>query len=226
MVKSGKVRASGETAASEEAKAELEVMDDPVEIELPDERERTFRTPGFSRMRTEWSPEDAGVLARAKAVVDGMIYKNFMDAYEIMFQIYDLVRTPVVDDNGEIQTDQWGFTLWKQNASGSFEEDWSRLTHHEKEKYLFTITTRLFDLQQRAGDVWREAMFAKAKFEERFSVAFDAPMRGTVDDRKAKGNIDARDERYFAILWTSYSRQVDSLIRSLDLLGQRIRDTL
>ena len=69
-------------------------------------------------------------------------------------------------------------------------------------------------------------MFAKAQWEERFSIAFDAPMSGTVDDRRAAGNIDAREERYFAIFLSLYSRKADSIVRSMELLSQRLRDSM
>lgn len=226
-IESGRVRASGELAASEEAIAEVEKMDDLTELDLPEEREKTFRTPGFARMRLDWSSDDAAIIAQAKSAVEGMIVRNFIDAYELMSQVYDVVRTPEVDpETGEVKTDQFGFRIWRQTPGGSYEEDWTRLTLRQKEHFLFTITTRLFDMEQRASDIWLEAMFAKAKFEERFAIAFDAPMRGTVDDRRAKGNIDAREERYFAILMSHYSRKADGIVRNLALLAQRLKDTM
>lgn len=227
-IKSGQTRASGERASEEEAKEQSEAMTEPIESEvLPEERERSFRTPGFARMRTDWRSDDRPVIEHARAVVDGRILANFQDAYQVMYQVYDLVRTPEVDEEtGEVVTDQWGFPKWKTTVSGSYEEDWTRLTLKEKENLLFTITTRLFDWEQRAADAWGEAMFAKAQFEERFALAFDAPMSGTVDDRKAAGNIDAREERYFAIFLTLYSRKADSVVRTLALLGQRLKDSM
>ena len=226
-IESGKVRAGGETAASEEAKEEVEKLSEPMEQELPEEKDKKWRTPGFARMRMDWRSDDAPIISQAKSAVDGRIVANFSDAYQVMFEVYDLVRTPLVDEEtGEIKTDQYDFTLWKQTPSGNYEEDWSKLTLREKEKFLFTITTRMVDWEQRSADVWMEAMFAKAQFEERFSIAFDAPMSGTVDDRKAAGNLDAREERYFAIFLTAYSRKVEALVRTLGLLAQRIKDSM
>lgn len=226
-IKSGTVRASGESAAVEESKEEVEKLPEPIEVELPEEREKTFRTPGFARMRLDWSSDDRKVIQHAQGVVEGRIIANFIDAYQVMHEIYDLVRTPEVDpETGEIKTDQWGFRVWKRTESGSYEEDWSKLTLREKERFLFTITTRLFDWEQRAADAWGEAMFAKAQFEERFAIAFDAPMHGTVDDRRAKGNIDAREERYFAIFLTLYSKKSEAVVRTVALIAQRIKDSM
>lgn len=214
-------------AAAEEAKAEVEEMDQPPETEvLPEERARSFRTPGFSRMRTDWRSEDKPIIQRAMAAVDGRILANFEDVYQVMYEIYDLVRTPLTDEHGVIQTDQWGFTVWRKSASGSYEEDWSRLTLKEKERLLFTITTRIFEWSQRAAEAWGEAMFAKSQFEERYAVTFDEPMSGTVDDRRAYANSHAADERYFAIFASYYSRRADALVRSMEMLGQRIKDSM
>ena len=52
-------RASGKTPAQESAQKQSEeaekLVDDAV---LPEEREKKFRTPGFSRMRTKWNDDD------------------------------------------------------------------------------------------------------------------------------------------------------------------------
>src|SRR5690606_17125557 len=122
--------------------------------------------------------------------------------------------------------DKFGFTIWHKTPSGSYEEDWSRLTRKEKENLLFTITTRLFDWQQRAADAWGESMFAKAVWEERFARDFNAAMTGTVEDRRAHGNREAADEKYFAIFVTLYSRKADAIVRTMELLAQRIKDSL
>lgn len=227
-IKSGEMRASGQTAANEEAKAEVESLTEPPETEvLPEERGRSFRTPGFSRMRTDWNRDDRMVIRRAQESVEGRILANFEDAYQVMYEVYDLVRTPQVnEETGEILKDKWGFTLWKKNVSGSYEEDWTRLTNKERTNLLFTLTTRLFEWEQRAADAWGEAMFAKAQFEERFAIGFDEPMAGTVDDRRAHANIEAREERYFAIFLTLYSRKADALVRTMGLLGQRLKDSM
>lgn len=225
-VRQGQTRAHGESTAEEVTKEEADKLEEPVQPELPEERAKVFRTPGFSRMRTTWSSEDWHVVARAQQAVEGRIIHNFADAFEVMNTVYDLVRTAETDENGEVVRDRFGFTVWKRTPSGSYDEDFTRLTGKQKEDLLFRITTRLFDWEQRAADAWGEAMFAKAQWEERFAIAFDAPMTGTVDDRKAAGNIDAREERYFAIFMSLYSRKAEAIVRSLSLLGQRIKDSM
>ena len=102
-------------------------------------------------------------------------------------------------------------------------EDFSKLRQPQKEHFMFSLTTRLFLWQQQAADVWAEAMFAKAQWEERFSIGYDAGRGGTIEGRTAKGRIDAREERYFAVLMSVHSRKADALVRSLELLTQRLK---
>jgi hypothetical protein len=227
-VKQGQKRNSGQPVASEIAKEEADKVDQPVEQAiLPDERETKFRTPGFSRMRIEWSSDDRPVIDRAQQMADGVILRAFEDAYEVMYQVYNLVREPDVDTKtGEIKVDKFGMTVWKRTPSGGFDEDFTRLGRRQKEDLLFKITTRLFDWEQRAANIWMDSMVAKAQWEERFSIGFDAPMAGTVDDRRAAGNLDARDERYFAIFQTALSRKADAIVRSMTLLAQRLKDSM
>jgi len=213
----------GEVAAREFAQESDATLDESI---LPEERKRTFRTPGFSRMTLEWSSHDREIIRAAKDAVDGHIIREFQDAYEIMYRIYDLVRTPEVTADGEIVKDRFGYTMWRKSPTGEYQEDWSRLTFREKEDLLFRITTRMMDWEQRSANLWGEAMMAKARWEERYAIAFDAPIAGTVDDRRSKGNMNSTDERYFAIYTTWLSRRSESLVRSMSLLGQRLKDSL
>ncbi len=70
-------------------------------------------------------------------------------------------------------------------------------------------------------------MFAKAQWEERFSIGFDTATRGTTDaHRTANAKIESREERYYAVMLASYSRKADALCKSLELLAQRLKDSL
>jgi hypothetical protein len=213
----------GEVEARELSKDADALVDGSV---LPEERKRTFRTPGFSRMTLEWSSHDREVIRAAKDAVDGHIIREFQDAYEIMYRIYDLVRTPEVTADGEIVKDRFGYTVWKRSPTGEYLEDWSRLMSREKEDLLFRITTRMMDWEQRSANLWGEAMMAKARWEERYAITFDAPIAGTVDDRRSKGNMNSADERYFAIYTTWLSRRAEALVKAMNLLGQRLKDSL
>lgn len=212
-----------ELAAEAVANEESRAIEQPIDV--PDER--PMRTPGFSRMRLDWKSEDRPVIQRAKSAVEGKILLEFSDAYEIMNEIYEAVRMPDVNEaTGEIQRNQHGFIIWKKLPSGRYDEDFNRLSRTHREHLMFLITGRIFDWEQRAADIKMEAMLAKGQYEERFAIGFDAPATGTVDDRRAAGNLDARDERYFAILATALSHRADAVVRAMTELERRLRDSL
>lgn len=196
--------------------------------EVDPERTMETKTPGFSRMRVDWNPHDAPIIASLRDIADGIIIKQFADAYEIMESVYDLARESEVDEEtGEIKVDKFGYKVWKRKPTGSFEEDFTRLTEAEILDLLFRITTRLFDWKQRAADLWGDAMFAKALWEEAMAIGFDAPQgRHTVDDRTQKGRLYSREERYFAIFQSLVSRRADAVVDSMELLNLRLSQRL
>jgi len=222
MVQRLKTRASGALGSIVEAKVEVENMDEDIDIKV--DVEKNERTPKFSRMRLDWDSRDRSVISSTRSVVDRRMASEFSDAFLLMAEIYDIIREPVIGDDGLPVRDASGFVVWAQNESGGFVEDFSRLTHHQRRHYIGIITTRLFGWEQSCADLWAESMFAKAQFEERFAIAFDEPMSGTVDDRRAAGNRDAAEERYYAIMLTHLSRRADALVRSMDRLSQRLKD--
>lgn len=203
-------------------------LDTTAEVDLHEDRERNLRTPGFSRMRTEWSGPDAQTVAFVTGTVNNRIMQNFSSAYAIMNELFEIVREPQYDEMGTILKDIYGFTIWQQNGSGAYIEDYSRLSHIDRENLLFQITTNVFAWEQAAANAWGEAMFAKAQFEERFATVFStAPgTRPTEADRTQYARSEAREERYFAIFQSLYSRRADAVVRTMVLLGQRLRDRL
>jgi hypothetical protein len=228
---SGRVRASGKTAAEEEAKRISEESDDDVTAAIEEESTEKplaqWRTPGFARMRIDWRGDDVAVIHKVQHDVDARVAALFVDAYQVLSDIYDIVREPEVGPDGVIRRDPiTGFIIWKRTESGAYIEDWNQLTKVEAKDFMFRITTRQFDWRQRATNAWGEAMMAKAQWEERFAIAFDAPMRDTVQGREAKGRIDAADERYFAIFVTLFSKKCDAIVESMDKLAARMETFL
>ena len=229
------VRASGRTQAEEVLREESAAVEQEVAIDdalphLPEEARPNFRTPGFSRMRTDWNGPEGEVVRRVLSTIDERVQHEFLDAYEIMNDLYETVRTPVLDNNGAPVLDQWGFKVWQRRPNGTWDEDWSRLGRAQKENALFEITTRLFSWEQRAAERWTEAMLAKGSWEEGFSIDYRAPQernnRPTIEDRTAAAKEGSSDERYFAIFAAAYSRRADAIVRTMNLLGQRLKDSL
>lgn len=225
----GKNRVSGKSAASEEAEKNAEDLTAPVEEgQLPEEREEWFRAPGFQRMRTALEGEDASQMRRIQGLIDRQVQDTFPEAYAIMSDLYDIVREPAVDPaSGEVLKDGYGFTVWARHpVTGAYLEDWTLLTSRQKEDFLFRIVTSLFEWEQRAGTLWTSAMFAKAMFTERFAIEYDAPIQGTIEDRNARGNVEAAEDRYFALMTAAVSRRADAVIRTMTTLQLRLRDVM
>ena len=225
-------RASGASQVEEVTKAESDKNDEAEaageEVAGATESPRSkFRAVGFSRMKLDWEGEDRQAMSRASRAVDDRIQQNFRDAFKLMHDLFMVVREPVVNpDTGEMVKDHYGWPEWKRTVSGDFVEDWTNLSRKERENFIFTITTRIFAWEQARADAWGEAMFAKAAWEERFAAAYTSPRTGTIDDRTNAARSSSIDERYFGIFMTLYSRKADAIVSTMQLLGQRLKDTL
>lgn len=202
--------------------------DGPMTVDIdPDRSRETVRT-GFSRMRTEWRPGDSAEVMGVVQQAQGVIRRAFPDAYLIMNELWGIVREPVIDTTtGEIITDVFGWPQWKKNPSGAYVEDYTRLTNREKDDYLLRISTMLLEWEQQASARWLEAMLAKARWEEAMATGFIAPTgRVTVEERTQRGRAHAAEDRYMAIFQAAVSRSADQLVRSMERIGQRLKDSL
>lgn len=237
MVAQNTPRASGKTGGEEmarqESQAALELVRDDGDLAAsggPVERPEdvhTSLTPTLHRMRTDWNSSDREIIAQMRHAVDGIVKERFADLFELMYQVYLLVREPDVDiTSGEIKVDEWGLPEWRRNSRGAYVEDWSRMTGREREDYLYRITTGLFAWEQRAADLWGEALFSKAAFEEAFSHGYEqlGNPRATIEDRTARARILAAEHRYRAVYLSYLSKRADAVVRAADRLGQRIKD--
>lgn len=201
--------------------------DKTMSVDMHDDKTRNFRRLGLSRMKREWDPDEALEMTGVHDRVDDFMLKLFGEAYLLINEIYEVVREPVVDrSTGEIKLDRHGFQVWQRTDSGAFVEDYSRLTTRDMQNYLFKITTRLFDWKQKQAELWGEAMMAKAVWEEQYSLAYDGSKGRTVEDKTQAGRLGSREDRYFGILQAMVSRKADNLVGSLELLAQRMKDSL
>jgi hypothetical protein len=207
---------------------EIAAQDETMEVDTHPDRTREFRTPGFSRMRLNWSGDDGAVINGVVETVDRQLMKMFPVAYEVRLELFDVVREAVVDlTTGEVALDHLKLPVWKTTSSGTYVEDWGRLTDRLRENSLHKITVYLVEWEEIQANLWGEAMFAKAAWEERFAAGFlKAPgAKPTVDASTNYGRAASMEERYFAIYRTLLSRRADALVRSMERLGQRLKDT-
>jgi hypothetical protein len=208
---------------SKENQEHEKVGEDPAKSTDPPRSK--FRAIGFSRMPTTWNGENAEIMATVQATLNERIQKNFRDAYQVMHDLLMIVRTPMVNEDGEVLTDQYGFPEWQRTPSGGFVEDWSKLGRQQREDFLFSITTRLFMWRLAAAEGWTEAMMAKSIWEENFSQAYIAPLKGTIEDRTSEGRAKTAEDRYFGVFCSAYSKRADAIVGTMELLGQRLKDT-
>ena len=223
-------RASGETPASEEAHIEAALLDVPIEATVDVERQAEVeaRAPAFMRMRFNWrDANEMRVIRNAHSAIEQRMVREFLDAYRILDEIQATVRIPVMI-NGEEAFDEHGNAVWQVTPGGRVIEDYTRLTRKQMESFIGQITTRLFAWEQTAERMWMDALMAKAQFEERYAISYNehagTASRTTVDDRKAAASSGAAEERYHAIYLTSLSRRGQALVRSMERLGQRMKD--
>jgi hypothetical protein len=227
MVAQNALRKSGMTTGEEATDAAALEAAQQLDVQLPDERARKFRTPGFARMHTAWQGEDAMVINRVHALVQQRIFDEFDDLHTVLYDLFDIVRTKALDPvTQRPKLDADGLPLWRRKPNGDFEEDWSRLTSKQRETALFTITTRLVAWSEMATRAWAEAMFAKVKWEETYAEGFEADPnpRATIPTREAQAQLAGSEDKYFAVYVTYYSRRAESLVRYMELLGQRLKD--
>lgn len=221
-----------EARKTEEAvRAIAQQAEEPMEVELHDDRIRAFSRSALARMVTRGpDPELRRVLEDLEALADREILKLFGNAYQVMNDLYGVVRVPRTDKDGVILTDQYGFPFWEVNESGYPIEEWDRLGYKERQDFLFRITTNLFSWEQSAAILRGNSQYAKAVWEAAVAQGYEdsrtSGTKTTIEDRIQAARLASRDERLEGIFYTVLSHRADALVRSLSLIGQRLKDVL
>lgn len=226
-IEKDRTRAHGRKAADAEADKAAKDLATPMEEGVLDiERELIFQSTTMHRFPVEWTGDNAVVMTRIKHAIDDVLHTRFADAYEIMEDLYLEVREVATDEEGEPILDERGQITWVKTESGAYVEDWTRLTTSIREDFLLRITTLLFEWEQAAASLWTESMFGKALWVENFAIEFNKAVSGTVDDRNKRADSHAAAERYFAVYTSALSRHADALVRSMERITLRLKDTL
>lgn len=202
--------------------------DEPLAPNIDPDRARV-NSPNFSRMRREWRTGDEAEIAGIVAQADGVIHREFPGIFLILNDIWAIAREPVVNEStGEITTDSFGWPVWKRLPSGAYVEDYSKLTGREKDDFLLRITMGLLEWRRQADLAHRlPSMLAKGRWEEAMATGFIAPTgRMTVEERTQRGRQYSAQDRYWAIYLAEVSRAADHLVSGMELLGQRLKDSL
>lgn len=202
-----------------------------MEVEPHDDRTQEFTPRREGRMRHDFRPEDKDAIDGLRGIAERIMLERFGDAYVIINDLYEIVREPVVDPvTQEIQEDEHGFTMWARTESGGYIEDYSRLTRSHVRDFLFRITVRLFAWEQEAASIRGDSMYAKAIWEQALAQGYQDARTGTggrtVEDRTQTARRHAREDRFAGIFQTTLSWRADALVKSMNLLSQRLKDVL
>lgn len=195
------------------------------EVDPHADRTRMYTHVNFSRMRTKWAKNDLIIIEEIRRQADNLIFERFLDAFELMDRIYGCVRFQQGDSEGQPLKDRHGHPVWELNDYGFPREDWTRVTDRDRFTWIHEVTVHLFQWEQDAAVFWGDAMFAKGIWQEVFARAYTAPEKGTIDDRTQAGHLASMEDRYFAIFQSLVSRRADAIIRSMERISQRLKDT-
>lgn len=204
--------------ALRQADASLDHEDEgPLESTVMGDRMTRFSKPNLSRMRRNWNAEDAYVIDEIERASDRIIRDAFPAAFSLMDRIYEAVRFRACDtETGIPLPGPDGGPLWESDPDGLPKEDWTRVGDRDRDTWLWVITIHLFEWEQQQGKIWGRSMFAKGKWEELFSHAFQSGNSGTTEaDKTQYGQSSAMESRYFGIFQAMISRRADSLVKSM-----------
>lgn len=192
---------------------------------------RKFQYTTFSRMPKSWIADDYRQLMVIQSLCRQIIDERFAEAIAVMRRIRRRVRLAQADDDGAIIMNG-SEPLWERDEDGLPVEDWTALGRADREALLFTITTHMFEWERARADLWRDAMFAKAQWEEKFAKAYHE-MPGvaisgkpTIDDKTQVGHSFSISERYFAVFRSSLSKEADGIIQALKMLQRLLERDL
>jgi hypothetical protein len=196
-------------SALSESLGELEAqLEGPGAPELPAERERTLRAPGFTRMQITWSPEHAPMIKMINTMAASRIRDDFADLFEIMEDI-DREARQADPATGEL--------------TGA--PDYARIPERQKQHWVLELSVRLVEWEQRAAVYWGEAMAAKVIRQEVFTEAYLKVVgRSTVEDRTQAGQSASLQDYYFAVLCALLHKHAAAACASAERLCQRLKD--
>lgn len=187
----------------------------------------------FSRMRKSWIGDDLTALMEIDDLTAKIIDSEFAGPIALINRMHRAVRVPKIKDDGSGEIEYVnGEPVWRRDEDGLPIEDWTALSTEDREAYLFTITTNFMAWQRTRVRFWRRAMISKAMWEEVFAKAFHGlpglaiTGKPTIPDRTQIGHSFSIEERYFAVLQSSISKEADAILKSMEVLQTMLLRTL
>lgn len=195
-------------SALSEAVAELdEALEGPDEPELPAERERTTRAPGFTRMPVGWHGKHAAMIKTINVMAEEGVRNDFDDLFALMEEI-ERAASPVDVSTGD-----------------KARPDYAAIPETRKQHWVLELSVKLVAWEQKAAEYWGEAMMAKVIRQEVFTEAYLNAVKGrTVEDRTQAGQSASLQDYYFAVLCALRHKRAQSACASAERLCQRLKD--
>lgn len=191
------------------------------------DRTRMFRTTNFSRMRTQWGPEDAIRLQELNRLSDQLLEQHFAVAIDLRNRVLLCVRVPKRDPaTGELIPGVRGEPQWECHPNGMPAEDWTLLGDRQRDQFIAEITMHVYEWEQEAVSLWAESMYSKVEWEQAFASGYLGPDgKLTIDDRTQRGHNSSAEQRYFAVYRAMLSKKADALVWSMKALSAMLEKT-
>lgn len=182
----------------------------PAAPQLPAERERMTRTPGFARVPTTWSGEQGAMMKMLNQIAEARIRADFADLFAVKEEIEQAaLRAGANPDSGEMGR-----------------PNYAALPESDKENWALLLAVNLTDWWQKAAVYKSEALVSKVLRQEAFTGGYrEASGRSTVEDRTQAGHDASIEQYYFAVICSALYDRAAAACKGAELLCQRLKDS-
>ena len=173
-------------------------------------------------VRFGYRPKDKMMIEQLKAGADAAFLELFDDALVVLDDFYLSVREPRMS-GGSVVKDNRGRIVWQVDDHGNPIQNWDKLTGQDFETALFRLQEVKMYLARPLNELLLGAMFSKHVHDDAWSDAYSSVVEGTIGDREARANREARTDKYAAFfrfwLWSSgdaFMKEINSFQRLLE----------
>lgn len=202
---------------------------DPMELpemELQSEEPQVSQqaAPFKPSLRTEWREDEKSVVQELITSADAEIRTRFAEAFQVERKFLSKVRTPELDEYGNVKVNPDGSPIWRRNPDGTVLEDWSLVTLSDMDEFVMNASAWAFFGAQDSVDIWAEAVVAKLMLDEEYDAKYSSMVSGTIADKQARASRHTQDSRYFAAYLAILDRKAKEVVSRLDQTVRRVEN--
>ncbi len=185
-----------------------------------------LRTKGsiMDRIRFGWRKNDELIMGQIQAGAEAAYQDLYRETFAVIDSFYDVVRVAKMR-NGKPLTDSDGRQVWEVDEYGNIVHNYDNLTGQDIESALFRLQEIKFYIAPKLNKTLLDAMFAKHLYDDAHSDAYSSIVEGTIGDREARANRDARQEKYAAFFRFWIYSQGDAFMKELNSLQRLLERT-